>query len=149
MTRRERHRPDTYMHTLYNCYTQMHKQAVIQTDRHTSHAGVACIIDLITGFGIDYHVMSNFCHKCATTGETMKESGPDAHSMWYNEHREHCQKNFEGNPDMMKVEGIMVLWGCSVEKHRMIYTTMLSDGKSKFDTELSSNQPYGALCPVY
>ena len=56
----------------------------------------------------------------------MKGFGPDAHDTWHDEHREHCQKHFAVRPGMMEVEGARVLWGCSVEKHKMRFTTMLS-----------------------
>ena len=51
------------------------------TRGHSSKLGVACVIDLLTGICIDYHVMSKYCQKCETTGKKMKELGPNAHEV--------------------------------------------------------------------
>ncbi len=36
---------------------------------HSSHNGIGCVIDLITGLPIDYEVLSNFCLKCKIASE--------------------------------------------------------------------------------
>ncbi|GFY76923.1 uncharacterized protein TNIN_318041 [Trichonephila inaurata madagascariensis] len=43
------------------------------TRGHTSNIGVGCIIDLLTGFVIDYEVMSKLCGKWEQTKFALKE----------------------------------------------------------------------------
>ena len=42
-----------------------------QTRGHSSKVGVTCVIDLLTGICVDFHVMSKYCQKCETTGENI------------------------------------------------------------------------------
>ena len=44
---------------------------------------------------------------------------------------------------MMEVEAARVLWRRSVEKHKLRYVTMPSDGDSKTFNVLNSIKPYG------
>ncbi|KAL8574808.1 hypothetical protein ACOMHN_018862 [Nucella lapillus] len=46
------------------------------------------------------------------------------------------------------LEGAKVMWGRSVERNKMRYTTMLSDGDSKAFTELCKLNPYGPDHPI-
>ncbi|KAL8619907.1 hypothetical protein ACOMHN_015191 [Nucella lapillus] len=78
----------------------------------------------------------------------MAEIGPVAHAAWYEEHMHSCQKNVDGSSGMMEVEGAKVMWGRSVERNKMRYTTMLSDGDSKAFTELCKLNPYGPDHPI-
>lgn len=44
---------------------------------------------------------------------------------------------------MMEVKAASVLWGRSVERHKLRYTTLLSDGDAKTFKELTELKPYG------
>ena len=50
---------------------------------------------------------------------------------------------FAGSSGMMEVEAARVLWRRSVQRHKLRYTTLLSDGDAKTFTELSKIKPYG------
>ena len=113
------------------------------TRGHSSKLGVACVIDLLTGICIDYHVMSKYCQKCETTGKKMEELGPNAYEVWFREHQPDCKKNFEGSSGMMEVEGARQLWTRSVAQHKLRYTTILSDGDCKTFSKLQNERPYG------
>ncbi|GFR88289.1 hypothetical protein ElyMa_004247700 [Elysia marginata] len=66
------------------------------TRGHTSYMGLGCVIDVLTGLVIDHHVMSTFCHACATTGALIKSQQPQHFDAWMEEHkRQGCDKNFE------------------------------------------------------
>lgn len=43
------------------------------TRGHSSQIGVTCVIDLLTGLCVDFHVLSKYCQKCETTGKKEKE----------------------------------------------------------------------------
>lgn len=112
------------------------------TRGHSSQTGVACVIDLMTGICLDYHVMSKYCQKCETTGKRMKDVGPVAYQIWWDEHKEGCSKHFEGSSGMMEVAGPKELWKRSL-KHKLRYTTLLSDGDCKTYSVLVDEKPYG------
>ncbi|GFO03213.1 hypothetical protein PoB_002971800 [Plakobranchus ocellatus] len=64
------------------------------TRGHTSYMGLGCLIDALTGLVIDHHVISTFCHTCATTGAWMKDQ--QCFDAWMEEHRRQgCDINFE------------------------------------------------------
>ena len=44
----------------------------------------------------------------------------------------------------MEAEGASILWGRSVEKNRLRYTTVISDGDAKSIVRLNSEHPYGS-----
>ena len=106
---------------------------------HTSHNGMASVIDLLTGLPIDYEILSNFCFKCkAMEGKEVEES-------WVQKHANNCSKNFEGSAGAMEVETALRLWRRSVAQHKFRYRTMLCDGDSKsFDAVVAENV-YGDL----
>jgi putative NIF3 family GTP cyclohydrolase 1 type 2 len=113
------------------------------TRGHSSKTGVACVIDLLTGVCIDWHVMSKFCQKCEKEGAKMKAVGQMAYNQWWNDHQEDCSKNFEGSSGMMEVDGALELWKRSEETHGLRYTTLLSDGDCKTYSVLQKQKPYG------
>ena len=56
---------------------------------HSSHNGIASVIDLITGLPVDFEVMSNFCMKCS-----LAESNKSDNEDWKAKHALSCSKNF-------------------------------------------------------
>ena len=104
---------------------------------HSSHNGIAAVIELNTGLPIDYEVLSNFCIKCkiAENGEPSDE--------WKAKHAKNCPKNFHGTSNAMEVECARRLWGRSIEKASLRYTTMLCDGDSKSFDAVAEDNIYG------
>ncbi|KAL8609207.1 hypothetical protein ACOMHN_058827 [Nucella lapillus] len=49
----------------------------------------------------------------------------------------------QGSSGMMEVEAARVLWRHSVERYKLRYTVLLSDGDAKTFTELTNIKPYG------
>ena len=104
---------------------------------HTSHNGMASVIDLMTGLPIDFEVLSNYCNKCK-----IAEDKP-ADLEWKAQHSLVCQKNFSGSANAMEVECAKRLWSRSEEMHKLRYTTILCDGDSKACDAVNSMKVYG------
>ncbi|GFO31768.1 hypothetical protein PoB_005827300 [Plakobranchus ocellatus] len=77
-------------------------------------------------------------------GAWIKRETPHCYEQWRQEHIEkgECTINFEGSSGMMEVWAAEVLWGRSVQRHNLCYTTMVSDGNSKAFNKLLEVQPY-------
>lgn len=112
------------------------------TRGHSSNIGVGCVVDILTGLCIDLHVMSTYCQKCDMNERKFKDN-ENAYKEWFVKHSASCSKNFDGSSGMMEVEAARVLWRRSIERNKMRYVTMLSDGDSKTHSELCSIKPYG------
>ena len=104
---------------------------------HSSHNGIGSVIDLLTGLPIDFHVLSNFCHK-----RRYYES-IDVSDGWKEKHLKNCPKNFEGTANAMEVQCAKVLWGRSEANFKLRYSTMLTDGDSKSFDAICEENIYG------
>ena len=107
---------------------------------HSSHNGIGCAIELLTGLPIDNEVLSNFCLKCKITSEDHSTTDE-----WKAAHAENCPRNFTGTANAMEVEAVKRIWQRSVEKHKFRYTTILSDGDSKSFLALAESNMYGDI----
>lgn len=47
-----------------------------------SKIGIGCVVDLLTGLCIDWHVVSSYCHTCETTGAQKKKLGNTMKHGW-------------------------------------------------------------------
>ena len=116
------------------------------TRGHSSQIGVTCVIDLLTGSCVDFHVLSKYSQKYETTVKKTEAVGLLAYQVWYQDHiMSECQKNSDGSSGMMEVEGAKVLWLRSTAE-KLRYTTILSDGDCKTYNKLC--KPYGPDCPI-
>ncbi|GBN05174.1 hypothetical protein AVEN_230511-1 [Araneus ventricosus] len=118
------------------------------TRGHTSNTGVGCVIDLLTGFVIDFEVMSNVCMKlcmrCEECQQTKLALGEDTAEFpfWYEGHRDFCSITHVGSSGSMEVKAAIKLWERS-ESIGFRYTSLLSDGDSKAFLELNERKIYG------
>ena len=108
---------------------------------HSSHSGMACVIDLLTGLPIDYEVLSNFCLKCHITDENPPSQAD--YDEWKRKHSPNCPKNFNGTANAMEVECALRIWKRSVADHKIRYTSMLCDGDSKSFDAICEAKVYG------
>lgn len=106
-----------------------------------SKHGFGCVIDLLTGFILDYDVVSKFCSECIKAATDLGIESPEFHC-WYEGHAERCQIDHVGSSGAMEVAIAQKIWERS-EKLGFRYLTMLSDGDSKTFNHLSSLQIYG------
>lgn len=107
------------------------------TRGHSSHICVGTVIELFTGYVLDFVVLSNFCLGCQLGP---KEDNP-RYAEWLAGHT--CQKNTSSKPGQMEVEAAQILFGRSLERHGLRYTTMLCDGDSRAFNSLQEAQVYG------
>lgn len=105
---------------------------------HTSHFGVGVAIELNSGLVLDFSVQSNYFQVC-TQG---KKPGSAGYEEWLEGHCLDCQKNFQGSSNAMEVEAAAVIFGRSVERHGLQYTTVLCDGDSKAFLKVASLRLY-------
>ncbi|GFX32270.1 uncharacterized protein TNCV_1324711 [Trichonephila clavipes] len=112
------------------------------TRGHTSNIGVGCVIDLLTGFVIDYEVMSKRCGECEQTKFALEEDSPDFR-IWYEGHQDVCSATHVGSSGAMEANAAVKLWERS-ESIGFRYTTLLSDGDYKSFLELKERNVYGS-----
>ncbi|GFW35468.1 uncharacterized protein TNCV_3070961 [Trichonephila clavipes] len=109
---------------------------------HTSNIGVGCVIHLLTGFVIDYEVMSKRRGECEQTKFALEEDSADFR-IWYEGHQDVCSATHVGSSGAMEVNTAVKLWERS-ESIGFRYTTLLSDGDSKSFLELKERNVYGS-----
>ncbi|GFV80518.1 uncharacterized protein TNCV_2150521 [Trichonephila clavipes] len=78
------------------------------TRGHTSNIGVGCVIDLLTGFVIDYEVMSKWCGECEQTKFVLEEDSAEFR-IWYERHQDICSATHVGSSGAMEVNAAVKL----------------------------------------
>ena len=98
----------------------------------TSLFGVFFVMSVDTGEVLDYHVLSKSCQQCLLKKSLFKHD-LEKFEEWKVDHVNNgdCHVNFEGSSPAMEAEAAVVLWQRSIEKHKMRYRYMVSDGDSK------------------
>ncbi|XP_077503578.1 uncharacterized protein LOC144114016 [Amblyomma americanum] len=109
------------------------------TRGHSSHIGVGAVVELFTGYVLDYVLLSNFCLGCET-GPKLNTGG---YELWRSHHE--CQKNTNCKAGQMEVEAGKILFERSLQRHNMRYTTMLCDGDSRTFNVLQYAKIYGYI----
>ena len=121
----------------------------VTCDGTWSHRGlvapyrVVVVILWETGQVLDVTVLSKSCKNCKEAENAM---GSELQEFldWMVKHQGSCNSNFSGSSPAMEVEGASILWGRSVEKNRLRYTTVISDGDAKSILRLNNEHPYGS-----
>lgn len=111
------------------------------TRGHSSHIAVGCIIEMYTGLVVDHIVLSNFCLGCSL-GPKPSEQG---YTAWHTTHVPDCQKNIDCKAGQMEVQAALIMFQRSLEKYKLRYTTMLSDGDSRTFHALTEQAVYGFI----
>ncbi|KAE8749128.1 hypothetical protein FOCC_FOCC004036 [Frankliniella occidentalis] len=113
------------------------------TRGHSSLSGFCSVIDTLTVLVVDYIILSKHCHVCAV--RRIELSDGEDFEKWKKAHEENgeCDVNYSGSSGKMEVEGAGILWQRSLEKNKMRYTSVLSDGDAKTISHLNELQPYG------
>ncbi|GFO27428.1 hypothetical protein PoB_005393300 [Plakobranchus ocellatus] len=116
------------------------------TRGHKSLIGIGSVIDVLTGLIIDGYVLSLYCHICARSEAWIKRETPQRYDRWFQEYldSDDCTVNFAKSSGMMEVRIAEVLWGRSIQRYNLRYTTIVSDGDSKSFNRLLELQPYGS-----
>lgn len=104
------------------------------TRGHKSHIQAGFVIDVTTGFVLDFDIISNYCKSCSTN---KKKKTKESFEAWQETvHAGQCQANFDGLSGRMEAECAVRLWGRS-EDIGFRYTTFLSDGDSSAYTSVT------------
>ncbi|GFX00819.1 uncharacterized protein TNCV_4577861 [Trichonephila clavipes] len=110
---------------------------------HTSNLGLGIIIDILSGFVLDFEVLSKYCHNCVVAGRDMGVDSAEFH-IWQKGHADECDKNFDGTSGAMEMHAALIMWRRSISDCQMRFVSMLSDGDSKTFQFLSDNKIYGS-----
>ena len=105
--------------------------------------GVVAVILWETGQVLDVTVLSKSCRDCKEAESTMGSESQEFLD-WMVKHQGSCNSNFSGSSPAIEAERVSILWGRSVEKNRLWYTTVISDGDAKSILRLNNEHPYGS-----
>ncbi|GFX98657.1 uncharacterized protein TNCV_1502351 [Trichonephila clavipes] len=111
------------------------------TRGHTSLIGVGCVIDMLTGYVVDFEVMSKVCRHCSVAKNKLGQSSAEF-SIWYEGHKSECDINHLGSSTSMEMEAALTLWKRSTSLG-FRYITVLSDGDCKTFNYLCEKKVYG------
>ena len=106
---------------------------------HTSSVGACFVIDQLSGFVLDYVVLSKYCAECTLVGD--KLTGKER-ELWLAAHRQVCECNHTGSSGAMETEGAKILWRRSEEVGGFCYTCLVGDGDAAVMDALSTASPY-------
>ncbi|GFX91714.1 uncharacterized protein TNCV_3529131 [Trichonephila clavipes] len=79
------------------------------TRGYSSQIGVGCVVDLLTGFVMDFEFMSKRCIECEHAKSDLGENSAEFH-VWYEGHISSCAINHVGSSCAMEQEADLKLW---------------------------------------
>ncbi|GFW63108.1 uncharacterized protein TNCV_4454561 [Trichonephila clavipes] len=79
------------------------------TRGHTSLIGIACVIDILTGYVTDFEVMCKVCRNCSVAKRELGESSAE-YDILFEGHRKDCDVNHYGSSTSMEMEAALILW---------------------------------------
>ena len=94
----------------------------------TSTLGVVSAISAKNGKILDVCIMSKSCKGC-TRMKSIEKSDPQQYNKWKSVHV--CNQNYIGSSPNMEKVGAITIFGRSLERHNLYYTTFYGDGDSK------------------
>lgn len=98
---------------------------------HTSKVGMSVMIDVYTGFIIDYEILSKFCLECTLKKNKLenKKITEETYNTWKTKHDADgsCGSNYEGPSGGMEVEAARRLFARSRDL-KFEYENLVSDG---------------------
>ncbi|GFY30171.1 uncharacterized protein TNCV_3090791 [Trichonephila clavipes] len=99
------------------------------TRGHTSQIGIGCVVNTLTGYVIDYKIMSKYCPTCISAKNELGETTAE-YNVCYSGHKNSCQINHVGTSGAMEMKAAAKIWSRS-EACGFRYTRLLSDGDAK------------------
>ena len=76
---------------------------------------------------LDVMVLRKSCKVCKEAQSTMGSKSQEFLD-WMDKHQDSCNCNFSGSSPAMEAEGASILWVRSVERNKLRYTVVISDG---------------------
>ena len=110
-----------------------------------SNVGFGSAISATNKKVLDYVLFNRTCDKCKRWTTERIEEHPEDHKKWYNTHEQHCKKNYSGTSQSMEPEAAKLIWGRSIAKRKLCYTTFIGDGDSKAYNEITLMKPYDPI----
>lgn len=104
---------------------------------YNSLSGVSCIIGFETKKVLFLGIRNAYC--CVCTLAKNKNTVPK-------EHR--CFKNWAKSSTAMEADGIVEGFKCSLDMHKIKYTTIIGDGDSSVTSALNESLPYGHMTSI-
>ena len=95
---------------------------------YSSMNGCVTAIAMDNGKVVDVEPMSRFCRGCIQM-DKFKITDPEKYDHWKLKHK--CQYNYQGSAGGMEFAGAERIFGRSISKHNVRYTTLYGDGDSK------------------
>ncbi|GBN67610.1 hypothetical protein AVEN_36272-1 [Araneus ventricosus] len=80
--------------------------------------GISIVVDILTGFVIDYDILSKNCLECTTAKRDLGEHIADF-SKLYKTHRPEYSEKYVGSSNSMEVKAVEILWKGSLENYSM------------------------------
>lgn len=108
----------------------------------TAPYGVCVVISWLTGEVLDTELMSKYCVQCSLY-QGAKEG--EEYEQWYEKHKAVCTLTHHGSSPAMELAGARKIFSRSVEKYKLRYSTVISDGDSKTISSLNSDEVYGEV----
>ena len=63
----------------------------------TSHYGIGTVIDIFTGYVIDFELLCTYCHMCEMSNERLEGMTADQQQAWQQQHEPQCRINHDGS----------------------------------------------------
>ena len=104
--------------------------------------GVVAVLSWEKGQVLDVVVLSKSCKICKEAEHSIGSESKEFLE-WMKKHKDSCNSNYTGSSPAMEAEGASILWARSVEKHKLRYTVVISDGDAKTISRLNREHPYG------
>ena len=118
-----------------------------KTRGFSSVLGAAAMIEAYTGVILDFVAFSKKCRNCTLYKNKLqkKKITETDFKRWEKTHKEsgNCEKNFDESSGMMEVRGAEIMCKSSIEKYKMRYKYIISDGDTKTFSNLEVVKPYG------
>ena len=94
----------------------------------TSMNGVVTAISVDSGKVVDVSILSKSCKGCVRM-KPVEKSDRARYELWKASHK--CSLNYTGSSPNMEKVGAQTMFGRSVDKHGLYYTSFYGDGDSK------------------
>ena len=106
---------------------------------HTSRNGVFVAIDVLTGYVVDFEVMSNYCQVC----EKRPKKDDSEYNEFWRKHQDACKKNHDSSSNAMERRSKDHLAEIYNTTGPLRYTVFLGDGDSLAYDAVCSLNVYG------
>ena len=140
-------RASAYLHELHGVPQSSVLDVTVTCDGTWSKRGFTALYGVVvvaswdSGQVLDCEILTKYCPDCGAHERMDKQT--NEYKEWWERHKDVCSVNYTGSSPAMEAAGALRIWQRSVEKLKLRYATMISDGDSKTIKHLNDNKPYG------